>query len=311
MTSGARPLTVSLEDAELDDLFALPLAEFVEKRNALARRLKQAGDGEASSHVKKLGKPSVSAWVINQIARQRRELLDELLAAIDRVGAAQIGALYGREDAPELPETMREERQVATRVETAVADLLDEAGYVASKATIERTLRSLRAAAADPKHRDALTAGRMVEDIDPPGFDGLAAQVGDMPPPPPPPRRRPQDTVDLEIAAQKKEAILKREEQEERRRLEEARRDSDERRRELRKKMDAARRSLETAQQAETRLEREQNAATRDRQEAERRLRELERLTEQIETHLGEARAQRETAETELDQLKAALSELP
>ena len=50
---------------EADDLYGLPLGEFTATRDALAARLKAAGDKEAAAEVKRARKPSVPAWAAN------------------------------------------------------------------------------------------------------------------------------------------------------------------------------------------------------------------------------------------------------
>ena len=47
--------------------------------------------GEPHAEVEALAKPSVVAWAINQIARQRRDLVTDLIAAVDRVRAVHQG----------------------------------------------------------------------------------------------------------------------------------------------------------------------------------------------------------------------------
>ena len=54
-------------DAELDALYTAPLDQFVARRDALAKRLKEAGAADESRRVKSLRKPSVVAWAINRL----------------------------------------------------------------------------------------------------------------------------------------------------------------------------------------------------------------------------------------------------
>lgn len=295
---------MSVDDSALDRLYGLALKDFIAERNALAKQLKQAGLLEAAEQVRELGKPTLSAWAVNQLVRHRPHLVADLVAALDRVRAAQLGALEGKEDAPSLSETVREEKEVMARLEEAAPELLADAGYVASKSITDRALRTLRAAAADPAHRPVLERGRLVDDLEPVGFEGLAAQLNPNANAPRPALR---NTVDLEMETARREAALKREEQEERRRMEDERRVAEDRRLALQKKLDALRRSLESHREAETRLEREHNQAERDRLEAERRFREAERLAIQLKTRLDEARAQREEAEAQAEAIRAEL----
>ena len=59
----------------MDDLFALPPAEFIAARDALAKRLKADGDATRAAEVKALRRPSVAAWAVNQVARRKPELV--------------------------------------------------------------------------------------------------------------------------------------------------------------------------------------------------------------------------------------------
>lgn len=67
--------------AALDELYAAPVAEFMEARDALAKKLKAAGDKDAAAEVKKQHKPTLVAHALNQLSREARKELDELFEA--------------------------------------------------------------------------------------------------------------------------------------------------------------------------------------------------------------------------------------
>src|SRR5579872_3059426 len=73
-----REMPSRLLEAEIDRLYQLPLDEFTEARNAVA---KDAG-GEAG-RVRALGKPSVPAWIVNQLYWRDRPTWDALIAAAE------------------------------------------------------------------------------------------------------------------------------------------------------------------------------------------------------------------------------------
>ena len=50
-------------------LYGLPLDEFTAERDAVAKRLRADGEREEAARIKKLRKPSVPAWAVNQAAR--------------------------------------------------------------------------------------------------------------------------------------------------------------------------------------------------------------------------------------------------
>jgi len=77
-----------MED-EIDALFKLPLGEFTSARNALAARLKKAGEQATADAVKVVPKPSVAAWVVNQLYWHHRKPFDQLIEAGDRFRQVQ------------------------------------------------------------------------------------------------------------------------------------------------------------------------------------------------------------------------------
>jgi hypothetical protein len=152
-----------------DELFGLPPEEFVAARDELARRLRREGDAEAAKQVKALRRPSLSAWAVNRLARERGRALGDLLAAGERLRAAHQAALAG-EGAAELRSAAKAEREaVAGLVETAL-ELLREAGHPTTDATRDRVAATLHAAAASPEAADLVRNGRLTTDLDPSGF---------------------------------------------------------------------------------------------------------------------------------------------
>jgi hypothetical protein len=73
--------TLTNESRDIDALFQAPLVEFTASRNELAARLKKAGRREEADRVKGLAKPSVSAWVVNQLYWKHQHAFNELLLA--------------------------------------------------------------------------------------------------------------------------------------------------------------------------------------------------------------------------------------
>ena len=153
-------------DAELDELYGLPLEDWTKARNDLAARLKKAHQGEQAEEVRTLRKPSLVAWTINQLARREERALAELLAAGDRLRSAQADALRGRGGAAEVSRASAAEREAVRRLVTAARELL---GDRASAATLDRVSQTLRAAAIDEAARPAL------EEVSGVGFGPLVA----------------------------------------------------------------------------------------------------------------------------------------
>src|SRR4051812_36772297 len=82
------PSSSSFEE-RVDALYALPLDEFVAGRKRLADELKREGAAAEAKSFLGLTKPTLSAWLTNQIVRRVPDLIRELLATTDAVAAAQ------------------------------------------------------------------------------------------------------------------------------------------------------------------------------------------------------------------------------
>ena len=158
-----------------DELFRLPLSEFIPARNALAAKLKKDGDSDQGERIKALSKPPVSAWVINQLYWKHRSAFDRLLAAGDEFRNAQAAQLAGK--STDLRGPLDARREALTELTKLAAEVLREAGHPASPDMMRRIMTTLEALATYGNHSGAPPAGRLTADIDPPGFEALAALV--------------------------------------------------------------------------------------------------------------------------------------
>lgn len=162
-------------DQEVDRLFELPLEEFTAARNDLARRLKSEGDAAAAEEVKRLTKPSVAAWTINQLSRERTDAVGALLAAGAKLREAQERALQSTGDAGNaLRQAQEDERQAIRALTHQAQQILEDAERPVSSTLLDRISSTLRAAAVSDAGRAALEAGRLSGDVKPSGFDALA-----------------------------------------------------------------------------------------------------------------------------------------
>ena len=164
-------VTTGKLNAEVDELFKLPLAEFTAARNTLAARLKQSGRANDANLVKTLAKPSVSAWTVNQLYWNHRKAFDALVAAGQRIRKAQTSGLAGKA----MRESLDERRKVLVHLSDLATELLTEAGHNPGPDTIRRTTTTLEALSALGSLADGPTLGRLSQDVDPPGFESLAS----------------------------------------------------------------------------------------------------------------------------------------
>lgn len=154
---------------EVDELFKLPLAEFTDARNELAKRLQQNGRVNDANLVKTLTKPPVSAWTVNQLYWRHRDAFDELLAAGQRVRQAQASGRASK--LADVRQALDARREALAELSHVAGSLLSEAGHSPSPDTIRRITTTLEAISA---LADGPTLGRLTQDVDPPGFESLA-----------------------------------------------------------------------------------------------------------------------------------------
>ena len=160
---------------DLDALFALPLTGFTAARNALASRLKKAGAVEDAERIKSLPKPSVAAWAVNQLFWKHRIAFDRLLDAGERFRKAQTAQLAGKSADLRVPLEAR--RAALSELSTHAAKILAEGGNAATPDTMRRVTTTLEALSTYAGIPDTPLPGRLTDDVQPPGFEALAALV--------------------------------------------------------------------------------------------------------------------------------------
>ena len=163
------------ETTAADELFRLPLAEFTAARNTLAAKLKKNGDSAEGDRIKALSKPPVSAWVANQLYWKHRVNFDRLLAAGEQFRKAQAAQLAGK--TADLREPLDQRREALGDLTKLATEVLREAGHTPSPDMMRRIMTTLEALATYGEQPGAPPAGRLTADVDPPGFEALAALV--------------------------------------------------------------------------------------------------------------------------------------
>jgi flagellar biosynthesis chaperone FliJ len=159
-------------EAAIDELYQQPLASFTTARNALATELRKAGRASDAERVKALGKPSVSTWALNQVYWHDRDVFDRMLRAGDHLRRVQQQLLKGKSG--DLREsTAARQDAVRALVERAV-ETLRASGNPVTDATRNRLMVTADAMATYGSDSQAFRPGRLVDDLDPPGFAALA-----------------------------------------------------------------------------------------------------------------------------------------
>jgi hypothetical protein len=163
-------------DDPIDALFKLPLTEFIGTRKKLAAQLKKDGKADEAERVKALAKPPISAWTVNQLYWTHREEFDELLATGQRFRKAQTSGKMAN-----MREALDGRREELSQLSDLATEILRDAGHNPSLDALRRITTTLEALSSYESLSDALTLGRLTQDVDPPGFDSFGSFVPSAP----------------------------------------------------------------------------------------------------------------------------------
>lgn len=120
----------------IDQLYQLPLDEFTAARNTLA---KESGDNA----IKKLEKPTLPAWAVNQLYWRERKLWDEVVKTSVQVRTAYKNMLEGKKADVRAAETFHAEAM--RKAKDAIRGILEDAGNTASDAVMTPVTETLDA----------------------------------------------------------------------------------------------------------------------------------------------------------------------
>ena len=155
---------VTLDDAA-EELYAAHPTEFVNRREALTKQARAAGDRSLANQIKGLRRPTVSAWVLNVVAHKHVGPLDELLNLGGQLRTAQ--AML---DAAEIKRLTARRQVLEREVVTAAVALFEDMGEDVGPSAVTEIEGTLRASVADPAAADAVASGRLTRALSYAGF---------------------------------------------------------------------------------------------------------------------------------------------
>jgi len=159
---------------QISDLYALPLDEFTDARNALAKELAAGGDKAAAAEARALKKPSVPVWAVNQVARAHPGELESLFEAGADLRAAQT-KLMRTGDAGAVKEATAAERQAVRTLVGRAKKILADVGNAANEATLERIADTFYATTTDDEGRELVRTGTLTKEMKRAGFGDVGS----------------------------------------------------------------------------------------------------------------------------------------
>ena len=144
-------------DAALAELYQAPHGTVVEERKRLVAKLKADGDKAAATRLGKRTRPTISAWVVNQLWWHAGDAFESLLRAAAKLRDGDLSANATHRD-------------LLAKLRTRASSMLTDAGHAPTETTLRRVTQTIAAIAAtgswEPDAPGTLTADR-----DPPGFE--------------------------------------------------------------------------------------------------------------------------------------------
>lgn len=157
-------------DAVADELYSLAPEDFVAVRTARQKEVRADGNKELAAQIGKLIKPSVVAWLANQLAREHRDEIESLLELGEALRHAT-AALSGEA----LRELSRQQRELVQALVGQAKRLAEESGRRVNLETERGLSDTLHAALADPQAATLLASGRLTAGLQSVGFGAFGA----------------------------------------------------------------------------------------------------------------------------------------
>jgi hypothetical protein len=166
--------------AAAGELYSADPDVFTERRKELAAQARAAGDRAAAKTIAALGKPTRSAWIVNQLVRADPSVLARLAELGDRLRAGEAAL-----DGASIRGLSRDRRDL---IDSLVRQALAASGQQSASAAMrDEVTDTFSAALADPEIAGQVAAGTLVRAVHWAGFGpgiGTAAPSGPAAPRP-------------------------------------------------------------------------------------------------------------------------------
>jgi hypothetical protein len=143
-------------DGTADALYALPRVDFTPARDERVKEARSAGDKALAASIGKLRRPTVAAWLVNNLARQRPAEITGLAEL-----GEQLRAAHEQLDGAALRRLSEQRRELISGLTRTTRELGGVAGEEVSD-TVSRELEAMfTSALTDPDAARALASGRL------------------------------------------------------------------------------------------------------------------------------------------------------
>ncbi len=134
-------------EERIDELYGLPLEQFIAEREVLVKELRAGGRRDEAIRVAGLNKPSVAAWAVNQVVRSQAKAARALWEAGDAVLDVQAQVMRGEASGGDLRAAVDRERMALGPLTDAARGLVTANGRFLGDPNVQAVTETLHAAA--------------------------------------------------------------------------------------------------------------------------------------------------------------------
>jgi len=160
-------------DSVAQELYGVPLPDFVTTRNDRAKQARADGDRELATEIQALAKPTTAAWLVNQLSREHADDLTPLLDL-----GRELRDASSKLDGQTLRRLGRERNELVTQLVTDTRRLGADHGSRVSDDVAEEVRRTLEASFSDAEIADEVSTGQLIRAVEYAGFGDMAGFGG-------------------------------------------------------------------------------------------------------------------------------------
>ncbi|MEV0804253.1 hypothetical protein AB0I34_41630 [Kribbella sp. NPDC050281] len=160
-------------DAAAVELYGLTPEQFTAARNAAAKTAKDGGDVQTGEAIRALRKPTLAAWLANQLVRADPDGVNELTQLGEQLRQAHVSG-----DGAQLRRLTPRRHSLFQRVVQTARDLARDQGRPVSEQIAQRLTETLDAALVDPGAAQLLRSGQLTSALRHVGF-GVVDETGE------------------------------------------------------------------------------------------------------------------------------------
>jgi hypothetical protein len=149
------------EEAVVDELYHGSREDFLPTRTERVRQARAAGDRDLAARIGALRKPTVSAWLVNQVVRRH----PDRLAALTEL-AECLRSVHQHGDGEQIRAAGRDRQALLRSLDTVVREVAVAAGLRLGADTVNQVTTTFQSALVDPAALRAVRSGRLAATVE-------------------------------------------------------------------------------------------------------------------------------------------------